>query len=113
MFEAHYDIVFRLLRRMGLDPARAEDGAQQVFLVAAKRLPDVTDGKERAFLTGTAVNVAYRIPRGTLSTEARLLRIEALVAAGQKEEARKVAGPLLERRPGDMTGDRARKLLER
>lgn len=61
MFEAHYDIVFRLLRRMGLDPARAEDGAQQVFLVAAKRLPDVADGKERAFLTGTAVNVAYRI----------------------------------------------------
>jgi RNA polymerase sigma-70 factor (ECF subfamily) len=61
MFEAHYDIVFRLIRRLGVDVARAEDGAQQVFVVAARRLGDVIAGKERAFLTATAVNVAYRL----------------------------------------------------
>lgn len=50
-------------------------------------------------------------PQGKLATEAALLRIEALVAAGRKDDARRVAAPLLERH--DMTGDRARKLLER
>lgn len=50
-------------------------------------------------------------PKGTLATEATLLRVEALVGAGRRDEARTVAAPLLERR--DMAGDRARKLLER
>lgn len=52
-------------------------------------------------------------PRGALASEATLLRIEALVLAGRREEARKIAAPLLERPPGDLRGDRARALLER
>ncbi len=60
MFSEHYDVVFRVLRRMGIDPSRAEDGAQQVFMIAARRLPDIVAGKERAFLTGAAINVARR-----------------------------------------------------
>lgn len=63
MFSEHYSVVFRVLRRMGIDPARAEDGAQQVFVVAARRLEDIVAGKERAFLTGAAVNMARRIRR--------------------------------------------------
>lgn len=61
MFQEHYDIVFRILRRLGLERHRAEDGAQQVFMIAAQRLVDIAGGKERAFLTGSAVNVAQRI----------------------------------------------------
>jgi hypothetical protein len=51
--------------------------------------------------------------QGILATEATLLKIEALVLAGRKDDARTVAAPLLQRRAGDMTGDRARALLER
>ncbi|MBL8923666.1 MAG: sigma-70 family RNA polymerase sigma factor [Myxococcaceae bacterium] len=58
MFEAHYDIVWRVLRRVGLSDATAEDGAQQVFLIASRRMADIELGKERAFLCATAVRVA-------------------------------------------------------
>lgn len=58
MFEAHYDLVWRVLRRVGLPDATAEDGAQQVFLIASRRMSDIEPGKERAFLCATAVKVA-------------------------------------------------------
>jgi len=61
MFDAHYDAVYRLARRSGLDVAAAEDGAQQVFLVAMRRLDAIELGKERSFLCGTAVRVAARL----------------------------------------------------
>ena len=58
MFEAHYDLVWRVLRRVGLPDATAEDGAQQVFIIASRRMADIEVGKERAFLCATAVKVA-------------------------------------------------------
>lgn len=61
MFEASYDTVWRLIRRMGVDASTAEDGAQQVFMTAARRLHDIPEGKERAFLCGVAVRVAARL----------------------------------------------------
>lgn len=54
------DFVFRCLRRAGLDPASAEDGAQQVFMVVAQKLASIERGKERAFLYSTAKNIAAR-----------------------------------------------------
>ncbi|MBK7859065.1 MAG: sigma-70 family RNA polymerase sigma factor [Archangiaceae bacterium] len=61
MFEAHYDLVWRVLRRSGLTPAAADDGAQQVFMIAGRRLADITPGKERAFLCAAALKVAPRL----------------------------------------------------
>lgn len=61
LFDASYDFVYRVLRRCGLDAAAAEDGAQQVFLVALRRLDEIEPGKERSFLYGTAVWVAVRV----------------------------------------------------
>ncbi len=58
MFEAHYDVVWRVLRRVGLSDSAADDGAQQVFLIASRRLADIEPGKEKAFLCATAVKVA-------------------------------------------------------
>jgi RNA polymerase sigma-70 factor (ECF subfamily) len=58
MFEAHYDVVWRVLRRVGLPDASADDGAQQVFLIASRRMADIEPGRERAFLCATAVKVA-------------------------------------------------------
>jgi RNA polymerase sigma-70 factor, ECF subfamily len=53
-----YDALWRALRRLGVAPASVEDAAQQVLLVLARRMEEVTPGAERAFLMGTAVRVA-------------------------------------------------------
>ncbi|MBX3191737.1 MAG: hypothetical protein KF819_32390 [Labilithrix sp.] len=83
----------------------------------AAELADLDRARER-LRSGDASGALTRLdaytkshPRGALATEATLLRIEALVAAGRRDEARSAAAPFLERR--DMTGDRARRLLER
>jgi RNA polymerase sigma-70 factor (ECF subfamily) len=57
-FEAHYDFIWRLLRRFGVAHGSADDAAQQVFLTLAPRIADVEIGKERPFLFGVAVRVA-------------------------------------------------------
>lgn len=51
-------VVWRSLRRLGLSQADADDAAQEVMLVLARRLEVVTEGSERAFLLATAVRVA-------------------------------------------------------
>lgn len=61
LFEAHADDVWRVLRRCGLGPADADDGLQQVFLVATRRLADLQVGRERAFLCAVATRVASRL----------------------------------------------------
>lgn len=54
----HVDLVWRVLRRVGLRDADAEDAAQDVFWVLAQRLEDVPVRAERAFLAATAFRVA-------------------------------------------------------
>jgi RNA polymerase sigma-70 factor (ECF subfamily) len=60
MAKAHFDYVWRLLRRLGLSEADADDVTQQAFLVASRRLDDIQVGSERAFLYRAAVNSAYK-----------------------------------------------------
>jgi RNA polymerase sigma-70 factor, ECF subfamily len=66
MFTAHHVLVWRTLRRRGLDPETAADATQQTFLIAAERLGDIASGSERAFLIGTALRVGYAIGRKVL-----------------------------------------------
>lgn len=54
----HLATIWRVLCRSGVDPTEAEDVAQEVFWVLARRIADVTVGAERAFLIGTAVRMA-------------------------------------------------------
>ena len=63
MLGAHFRVVWRTLRRLGLNAAAADDGAQQVFLIASQRLGEVEPGRERAFLIGTAYRVAANTRR--------------------------------------------------
>jgi RNA polymerase sigma-70 factor (ECF subfamily) len=65
MFTAHHALVWRTLRRRGLDADAAADATQQTFLVAAERLPDINHDSERAFLVGTALRVAFAWGRKT------------------------------------------------
>ena len=70
IFDAHYDFAWRFLRRLGLDHATAEDGAQQVFMVISRRLHDIEEGRERAFVAGTAVRVASRLRKSLRKDDA-------------------------------------------
>jgi RNA polymerase sigma-70 factor (ECF subfamily) len=63
MFTAHHALVWRTLRRRGLDADGAADATQQVFLIAAERLADIRSGSERAFLIGTALRLVRSISR--------------------------------------------------
>src|SRR5947207_12250770 len=66
MFQAHHALVWRTLRRRGLDADAAADATQQTFLVAAERLSDINHDSERAFLVGTALRVAFSWGRKTV-----------------------------------------------
>lgn len=58
MVRAHFAMVWRTLRRLGLSDADADDAAQQVFLTTSRKLDRVNPESERAFLLGVAVRVA-------------------------------------------------------
>lgn len=54
----HLRLVWRVLRRSGLEERDADEAAQDVFWIFARRLSDVPAKSEKAFLVGTAVRVA-------------------------------------------------------
>jgi RNA polymerase sigma-70 factor, ECF subfamily len=54
----HLDAVWASLRRLGVPEASADDAAQEVFLVASKKMDAIQPGRERAFLLGIALRVA-------------------------------------------------------
>jgi RNA polymerase sigma-70 factor (ECF subfamily) len=58
LFHQHFDLVWRTVRRLGVPPEAIDDAAQEVFVIASRRLASIEPGKERAFLYGTAVRVA-------------------------------------------------------
>jgi RNA polymerase sigma-70 factor (ECF subfamily) len=60
---AHFDFIWRLLRRLGVPAADLDDAAQQVFVVASQRLSRIPEGRERTFLFGTAVRTAGTVRR--------------------------------------------------
>ena len=72
LVDAHFDFVWRSLRRMGLSGADSDDAAQEVFTVAARRLCDIRPGRERAFLFGTALRVASQQRRRSPARRERL-----------------------------------------
>lgn len=61
---AQYGFVWRVLRGMGLNHADAEDAAQQVFVIAARKLEQIDATRERSFLYGVALRVAHNTKRG-------------------------------------------------
>jgi RNA polymerase sigma-70 factor, ECF subfamily len=55
--------VWRVLRRLGVAAADADDAVQQVFLVATERQASIRPGKRRAFVYGVALRVAQAFRR--------------------------------------------------
>lgn len=64
MVDGYFDFVWRSLRGLGVPSGDADDAAQQVFLVAVRKLGSITPGSERSFLFGTAIGVAANARRG-------------------------------------------------
>lgn len=58
LVDRHYEFVWRSVRRLGVPRADVDDAVQEVFVVAARRLDDFGEERERAFLFGTAMRVA-------------------------------------------------------
>jgi RNA polymerase sigma-70 factor (ECF subfamily) len=56
----HFAFVWRVLRRLGLEPSDADDATQRVMLVASRRIDAIKPGYERSFLYQTAVFMASR-----------------------------------------------------
>jgi RNA polymerase sigma-70 factor (ECF subfamily) len=59
----NYAFLWRSLRRLGVTAADVDDAAQRVLGVLSRRLADVADGSERAFLFQTAFRVAQETRR--------------------------------------------------
>jgi RNA polymerase sigma-70 factor (ECF subfamily) len=57
LFDQHFDFVWRSARRLGLTDAEADDAAQAVFIVAARKLEAILPDRERAFLFASTVRV--------------------------------------------------------
>jgi RNA polymerase sigma-70 factor, ECF subfamily len=59
----HFELVWRTLRRLGVETSRLDDAAQHVFLTFTARVPEIDAARERAFLVGAAVRVAANARR--------------------------------------------------
>ncbi|MGC4067219.1 MAG: sigma-70 family RNA polymerase sigma factor [Polyangiaceae bacterium] len=58
LVEGQYEFVWRQVRRLGVRDGDADDAAQQVFLVAARKLAQIREGCERSFSYQTALRVS-------------------------------------------------------
>jgi RNA polymerase sigma-70 factor (ECF subfamily) len=99
LFVDHFDLVWRTVRRLGVPPAAIDDAAQEVFVIAARKLDAIEAGKEKAFLYGTSIRVAADARR------AHARREVASVEADDVGDDRASAGELVDQK-------RARELLD-
>lgn len=87
LFECFADDVWRVLRRFGLSTPDADDGLQQVFVIASRRLVDIEQGRERAFLCAVATKVAGRLRQRRQQELSELVEPEEPEAPGAPDEA--------------------------
>jgi len=63
MVGEHYDFVWRSIVRLGVPRAEAEDTAQQVFIVASRKMASIVLGSEKSYLFQTARRLAWNMRR--------------------------------------------------
>lgn len=61
--DAHYDGIWRFLRRLGVPSEDVEDAAQKVFVLFATRLGGIEPRAERSFLFASALRIASDVRR--------------------------------------------------
>jgi RNA polymerase sigma-70 factor, ECF subfamily len=60
LVDAHFDAIWRFMRRLGVASMDLEDAAQEVLVITARTLDELAPSSERSFLFGTAFRVASR-----------------------------------------------------
>jgi len=60
---AHFDALWRMLRRLGVPQRDLDDAVQEVILVLSRRLSEVPASSERSFVLGTGCRVASTFRR--------------------------------------------------
>lgn len=60
---AHFPRLWRVARRMGLEPMRAEEAAQEAFVILFEKRAVVAPGKELAFLISAVTHVTQNMRR--------------------------------------------------
>jgi RNA polymerase sigma-70 factor (ECF subfamily) len=60
---AHFDVLWRFLRRLGIPEGDVDDAVQEVILVLARKLDQVQTQSERSFVLSTAFRVASDMRR--------------------------------------------------
>ena len=108
----HFRRVWCALRRLGVPEHAVDDAAQEVFLIASRKLEDVEAGHERRFLYGVALRVAANARRARAARpEVPLTELveESAAAAGPNPEslldqkrARELLDQALEAMPDDL-----------
>ena len=92
--DTYFDFIWRSLRRLGVAEANVDDAAQQVFLVAANKLADVSTAGERGFLFAISLRVAADERR----TRRRRPEIAMGEASAELSDRTPLADELLEQR---------------
>jgi RNA polymerase sigma-70 factor (ECF subfamily) len=63
LLRLHYGTVWRTLRRVGVTEDRVDDAAQEVFIIASRKLDQIQPGCERSYLLNSAIRVAANFRR--------------------------------------------------
>jgi glucose/mannose transport system substrate-binding protein len=79
--EAHEASLSRYLVRLGVARSELDDAIQEVFIVAASKMPEIRPSTERAFLFGTAARIASNARRG----RRRRARLSTSLVAAPRE----------------------------
>ncbi len=107
----HFRMVWRALRRLGVPVHAVDDAAQEVFLVASRKLDAIEEGQERRFLYGVSLRVAANARRAraarpetpldelVVETASTSPSPETLLA---RKRARALLDEALERLPDDL-----------
>lgn len=80
IIDEYLDFIWRSLRRLGVPSTDVDDCTQQVSLVIARRLDEITPGCERPFIFSTVLRVASEARRS------RSRRREVYDDAGEPED---------------------------
>ena len=111
LLTTHLPAVWRFLRRLGLSPEDADDAAQEVFLVAARKIDRIEPEQEKRYLFGIAIRIASRSRRSEQTRDARTAssvevdQVEGDTMNGHDALARKEARAVLDQILSEMTPD--------
>ena len=80
---AHRALVQSRLKRFGVDVGHTEDAAQDVFMIAARKIDRIEPGHEKGYLLGVATRVAanYRNARALRAESGNALELERAMAS--------------------------------